>query len=143
VPHTRDSELEEVCHKIAQKAVVELLNAIYEQDFLDCSYGFRPGRGAQQALDEVGRAICRESKCSSKVIGGSKPKGEVFVAFDVAKARNAVSIAEGGRDGEVRYFGEIDNTFEATRKLILKLASRNQSLTVRYEARPTGYGLYR
>ena len=47
--------------KIVQKAVVELLNAIYEQDFLDCSYGFRPGRGAQQALDEVGRAICRES----------------------------------------------------------------------------------
>jgi RNA-directed DNA polymerase len=32
-----------------------------QQDFLDCSYGFRPGRGAQQALDEVGRAICRES----------------------------------------------------------------------------------
>src|SRR5246500_1268932 len=47
--------------KIVQKAVVESLNAIYEQDFLDCSYGFRPGRGAQQALDEVGRAICRES----------------------------------------------------------------------------------
>jgi RNA-directed DNA polymerase len=47
--------------KIVQKAVVELLNAIYEQDFLTCSYGFRPGRGAQEALDEVGRAICRES----------------------------------------------------------------------------------
>jgi RNA-directed DNA polymerase len=47
--------------KIVQKAVVELLNAIYEQDFLACSYGFRPGRGAQEALDEVGRAICRES----------------------------------------------------------------------------------
>ena len=46
--------------KIVQKAAVELLSAIYEQDFLDCSYGFRPGRGAQQALDEVGRAICRE-----------------------------------------------------------------------------------
>jgi RNA-directed DNA polymerase len=46
--------------KIVQKAVVELLNAIYEQDFLECSYGFRPGRGAQDALDEVGRAICRE-----------------------------------------------------------------------------------
>src|SRR5206468_2656258 len=29
--------------KIAQKAAVDLLNAIYEQDFLDCSYGFRPG----------------------------------------------------------------------------------------------------
>ena len=47
--------------KIVQKAAVELLSAIYEQDFLDCSYGFRPGRGAQDALDEVGRAICRES----------------------------------------------------------------------------------
>jgi len=46
--------------KILQKATVELLTAIYEQDFLNCSYGFRPGRGAQDALDEVGRAICRE-----------------------------------------------------------------------------------
>jgi RNA-directed DNA polymerase len=39
--------------KIVQKAMVEILNAIYEQDFLDCSYGFRPGRGQHQALDEV------------------------------------------------------------------------------------------
>jgi RNA-directed DNA polymerase len=44
--------------KIVQKAVVDLLNAIYEQDFLDCSYGFRPGRGQHQALDEVGRVLC-------------------------------------------------------------------------------------
>src|SRR3984893_8953206 len=44
--------------KIVQKAMVEVLNAIYEQDFLNCSYGFRPGRGAHQALDEVGRVIC-------------------------------------------------------------------------------------
>lgn len=36
------------------------MNAIYEQDFLDCSYGFRPGRGAQDALDEVGRVICQK-----------------------------------------------------------------------------------
>jgi retron-type reverse transcriptase len=44
--------------KIVQKAVVDLLNAIYEQDFLDCSYGFRPKRGQHQAWDEVGRIIC-------------------------------------------------------------------------------------
>jgi transposase len=80
---------------------------------------------------------------TEKTIGGSKSKGEVFVAFDVAKSRNAVSIAECGRDGEVRYFGEIDNTFEATRKLVQKLASKYQSLTFCYEAGPTGYGLYR
>src|SRR6516162_4339629 len=43
--------------KLVQKVVVDLLNAIYEQDFLGCSYGFRPGRGQHQALDEVGRVI--------------------------------------------------------------------------------------
>jgi len=47
--------------KIVQKATVEVLNAIYEQDFLDCSYGFRPGRGQHQALEEVGRVICTRS----------------------------------------------------------------------------------
>lgn len=45
--------------KILQAAAVDLLNAIYEQDFLGCSYGFRSGRGAQNALDEVGRVICK------------------------------------------------------------------------------------
>jgi RNA-directed DNA polymerase len=45
--------------KIVQKATTDLLNAIYEQDFLDCSYGFRPGRSAHEALDEIGRIICR------------------------------------------------------------------------------------
>jgi group II intron reverse transcriptase/maturase len=43
--------------KILQKAMVEILTAIYEQDFLECSYGFRPGRGPHQALDEVGRVL--------------------------------------------------------------------------------------
>jgi RNA-directed DNA polymerase len=44
--------------KIVQKVVVDLMNAIYEQDFLDCSYGFRPGRSQHQALDEVRRVSC-------------------------------------------------------------------------------------
>jgi RNA-directed DNA polymerase len=44
--------------KILPKATVDLLNAIYEQDFLECSHGFRPGHNAQNALDEVGRVIC-------------------------------------------------------------------------------------
>jgi len=37
--------------KILQRAVVMLLEPIYEQDFVDCSYGFRPGRSAHQALE--------------------------------------------------------------------------------------------
>ena len=39
--------------KIVQRAVVEVLNAIYEQDFLGFSYGFRPGRHQHNALDAV------------------------------------------------------------------------------------------
>ena len=39
--------------KIVQRAVVALLNAIYEEDFLGVSYGFRPGRGTHDALDAL------------------------------------------------------------------------------------------
>lgn len=39
--------------KIVQRATVEVLNAIYEGDFLGFSYGFRPGRGPHQALDAL------------------------------------------------------------------------------------------
>ena len=37
--------------KVLQRAVAMVLEAVYEQDFLDCSYGFRPKRSAHQALD--------------------------------------------------------------------------------------------
>jgi len=43
--------------KIVQRAVVEVLNAIYETDFLGFSYGFRPGRGPHDALDALTVAI--------------------------------------------------------------------------------------
>src|ERR1700758_3700023 len=39
--------------KVLQRAVAMMLEAVYEQDFLDCSYGFRPGRSAHQALRVV------------------------------------------------------------------------------------------
>ncbi len=39
--------------KILQRAVTMVLEAVYEQDFLDCSYGFRPKRSAHQALDAL------------------------------------------------------------------------------------------
>jgi RNA-directed DNA polymerase len=39
--------------KIVQRAVATVLNAIYEEDFLGFSYGFRPGRGAHDALDAL------------------------------------------------------------------------------------------
>ena len=42
--------------KILQRAVVMALDPVYEQDFLDCSYGFRPGRSAHQALEALWKA---------------------------------------------------------------------------------------
>jgi transposase len=68
---------------------------------------------------------------------------EVFVAFDTSKVRNAVAIAEAGRTGEVRFFGEIENSATATARLVKKLAAKYHHLTFCYEAGPTGYGLYR
>src|SRR4051794_34206704 len=41
--------------KVLQRAVAMLLEPIYEQDFYDCSHGFRPGRGAHQALQALWR----------------------------------------------------------------------------------------
>jgi transposase len=68
---------------------------------------------------------------------------EVFVGIDTSKLRNAVAIAEAGRNGEIRYLGEIANTPEATRKLVAKLSQRYGKLHFCYEAGPTGYGLHR
>jgi group II intron reverse transcriptase/maturase len=45
--------------KIVQRAVVEVLNAIYEPDFLGFSYGFRPGRSQHDALDALATGIVR------------------------------------------------------------------------------------
>jgi transposase len=66
-----------------------------------------------------------------------------FVAFDSAKEKHAVAIAEDGRDGEVRYFGEIENSPDAVKKFVTKLARRYDRLHFCYEAGPTGYGVHR
>jgi group II intron reverse transcriptase/maturase len=47
--------------KVAQRAIALLLEPIYEQDFLDCSFGFRTGRNAHQALQEIRRGIMERS----------------------------------------------------------------------------------
>ena len=67
----------------------------------------------------------------------------VFVGLDVAKARHAVAVAENGRQGEVRYFGEIGADPDSVRRLVAKLEKRHGRLHFCYEAGPTGYGLYR
>ena len=46
--------------KIVQQAVVSVLEAIYEEDFVGFSYGFRPGRGPHDALDALHAGIYRK-----------------------------------------------------------------------------------
>jgi transposase len=70
-------------------------------------------------------------------------KSKVFVGLDTSKLKISVAVAEDGRQGEVRFLGEIDNTTEAVRRLVHKLASRHGELLFCYEAGPTGYGLQR
>lgn len=45
--------------KLVQKAISKILNAIYEQEFLDCSYGFRPQRGCHDALAALDKILER------------------------------------------------------------------------------------
>jgi group II intron reverse transcriptase/maturase len=45
--------------KVLQRAVSMVLNAVYEQDFLACSYGFRPGRSAHQMLEDLRTQLVR------------------------------------------------------------------------------------
>ena len=45
--------------KVCQRAIVMVLELVYEQDFLSCSYGFRPGRSAHQALEDLRTGFMR------------------------------------------------------------------------------------
>src|SRR4051794_4257927 len=68
---------------------------------------------------------------------------EVYVGLDVSKLKVSVALAEAGRDGEVRFLGEVENTPEGIGRLVAKLAKRHRRLAFCYEAGPTGYGLHR
>lgn len=67
----------------------------------------------------------------------------VYVGLDVSKEKIAIGLAEAGRKGAVRYYGEIANRADAVRKFVDKLARRHGHVCFCYEAGPTGYGLYR
>ncbi len=69
--------------KLLQRAVVMLLEPIYEQDFLDCSYGFRPGRSAHQALKSF-----RNQTMSCRPKGGWVLEVDVRKFFDNLEHRH-------------------------------------------------------
>src|ERR671911_2536591 len=85
--------------------------------------------GPAPSLTHRGRAMHQESA--------------VFVGLDASKLKISVALAEDGRQGEVRFLGDIDHTPEAVRRLGTKLPRKYRQLLFCYEAGPTGYGLQR
>ncbi len=54
---TRPLGIPSVKDRIVQQACLLILEPIFEEDFLDCSYGYRPGKSAHQALDVIGQNL--------------------------------------------------------------------------------------
>ena len=81
--------------KVLQRAVAMLLEAVYEQDFLDCSYGFRPGRSAHQALEAIWQG-------TGRMRGGWVIEVDIRKYFDTLDHRHVREIlSQRVRDGVV------------------------------------------
>ncbi|HET9334640.1 MAG TPA: group II intron reverse transcriptase/maturase [Gemmatimonadota bacterium] len=82
--------------KLLQRAVAMVLEAVYEQDFRDCSYGFRPGRSAHQALQVLWDGAMAMN-------GGWLVEVDIRGFFDALVHRHLRSILDGRvRDGVIR-----------------------------------------
>ena len=82
--------------KVLQRAVLMVLEPVYEGDFMDCSYGFRPGRSAHQALDALWRGLMEFG-------GGWVVELDIRSYFDsVDRSRLSRVLDQRVRDGVVR-----------------------------------------
>lgn len=57
---TRPLGISTIENKIVESGLTRILQSIYDEDFLDCSYGFRPQRNAHQALNDVDKTIMKQ-----------------------------------------------------------------------------------
>jgi group II intron reverse transcriptase/maturase len=81
--------------KVLQRAVAMVLETVYEQEFLDCSYGFRPKRGAHQALEELREA-------TMQMRGGWVVEVDIRKFFDTIDHQQLMTILRRRiRDGEL------------------------------------------
>jgi group II intron reverse transcriptase/maturase len=82
--------------KVLQRAATMVLEAVYEQEFLDCSYGYRPGRSARDALKDLHRGL-------TKMGGGWILEVDIRSFFDTISHRQLRSILDQRvRDGVIR-----------------------------------------
>lgn len=82
--------------KVLQRAAVMVLETIYEQDFMDCSYGFRPGRSAHGALEDLWEGVM-------KMRGGWVIELDIAAFFDTLDHRQLRGFLDQRvRDGVLR-----------------------------------------
>lgn len=95
--------------------------------------------------DKVLLGARRLQSCSSlygwEMTHGRAHRG--IYGLGVAKAKHAVAVADEGRTGDVRYWGEITTDLASVRRMVAKLEMPGRRLHFCYEAAPTGYGLHR
>jgi len=72
-----------------------------------------------------------------------KDDSAIFIGLDTSKLKISVAIADGSRNGEVRFFGDISSEPASVASMVNTLSKRGAKLHFCYEAGPTGYGLYR
>jgi transposase len=72
-----------------------------------------------------------------------KEDSVIFIGLDTSKLKISVAVADGARNGEVRFFGDISSEPASVASMVNKLSKRGAKLYFCYEAGPTGYGLYR
>lgn len=95
-PETRPIGIPTLEDKVLQRAIVMLLEPMYEQDFLPCSYGFRPKRSAHQALESIW-------KQTMKMGGGWIIDADISKYFDTINRRQLREFLQHRvRDGVVR-----------------------------------------
>lgn len=68
---------------------------------------------------------------------------EIFIGLDTSKLKVSVAVANGERNDEVRFYGDIPSGPGSVRSMVDKLATRGARLHFCYEAGPTGYDLHR
>jgi len=72
-----------------------------------------------------------------------KEDSAIFIGLDTSKLKISVAVANGARNGEVRFFGDISSEPASVASMVNKLSKGGAKLHFCYEAGPTGYGLYR